>query len=142
MKFKSEKNIWLVSFLYLIVLVLTYAIASKLIFEDINFETIIMSIIIFVSDIFILGALLFTHYEIKGNILYWRSGILKGKINIDTINTIEKRKKGMYSGLKPALSEKGLIIKYNKYDEIYISPKTNESFINRILGVNKNVEIK
>jgi len=142
MKFKSEKNIWLVSFLYLIVLVLTYAIASKLIFEDINFETIIMSIIIFVSDIFILGALLFTHYEIKGNILYWRSGILKGKINIDTINTIEKRKKGMYSGLKPALSEKGLIIKYNKYDEIYISPKTNESFINRILEINKAVEVK
>ena len=43
--------------------------------------------------------------------------------------------------LKPATALKGLIIKYNKYDEIYISPKTNESFVAEILKLNPEVKI-
>ncbi len=37
--------------------------------------------------------------------------------------------KTLWTGLKLALARKGIIIKYNKYDEIYISPKDKDTFI-------------
>ncbi len=39
-------------------------------------------------------------------------------------------------GLKPALAEKGLIIKYNKFDTIYIAPESNEELIKDLLAIN------
>jgi len=42
----------------------------------------------------------------------------------------------MHVGLKPATATKGLIIKYDKYNDIYISPDSNESFVEAILKIN------
>ncbi|HET8839525.1 MAG TPA: PH domain-containing protein, partial [Flavobacteriaceae bacterium] len=46
-----------------------------------------------------------------------------------------------WCGLKPATAGKGLVVKYNKYDEIYISPKTNDSFVEKLLQLNPKIEI-
>ena len=43
---------------------------------------------------------------------------------------------------KPALSHIGLIITYNKYDDIYISPEKSEQFITQLLETNPNITIK
>ncbi|MGY5847402.1 PH domain-containing protein [Salegentibacter sp. HM20] len=85
-------------------------------------------------------ALLSTNYELTDKFFLYRSGPLKGKIEIDKIREIVVGKT-LWVGLKPALAKKGLIIKYNKYDEIYISPESNESFVQKIREINPGINI-
>jgi len=47
----------------------------------------------------------------------------------------------MWSGTKPALARNGLIIKFNKYDEIYIAPERNNELISDLLKVNPEIKI-
>jgi len=49
--------------------------------------------------------------------------------------------KTLWVSLKPATARKGLIIKYGKFDEIYMSPETNVEFINSLLKLNDAVKI-
>ena len=82
-----------------------------------------------------------TNYELtKENGLIYKSGPIKGKISVHRITEIVKGKT-LWAGLQPATSRKGQIIKYDKYNEIYISPKTNESFINKVLELNGQIKI-
>jgi hypothetical protein len=47
----------------------------------------------------------------------------------------------MWSGVRPALASKGLIIKYNKYDDIYIAPENNNEMIKDLLKVNPAIKL-
>ncbi|HFS67121.1 MAG TPA: hypothetical protein ENK67_02810 [Flavobacteriia bacterium] len=82
-----------------------------------------------------------TFYKIENNELIYRSGFLRGKIKISTIKEIIKGKT-MWSGIKPALATNGLIIKFNTYDEIYISPKNDNALISDLLKINSEIKIK
>lgn len=73
-----------------------------------------------------------TYYQLTETELIYCSGPIRGKIRIPEIREIVKGKT-MYAGLKPATAAKGLIIKFGKYDEIYISPVTNDLFVAEIL---------
>jgi hypothetical protein len=99
------------------------------------------------TDIFMLavaGCLIWlglgTNYELTQTELKYKSGPIRGKIEIDKIHEIIKGKT-LWSGLKPATARNGLIIKYEKYNEIYISPKTNDSFVKKILELNDKIKI-
>lgn len=81
-----------------------------------------------------------TRYYLTSSELIYRSGPLRGKIPIHTIREIVKGKT-LYAGIKPATARKGLIIRFGKFDEVYISPKTNESFIAEILKRNPEIII-
>ena len=81
-----------------------------------------------------------THYQLIDTELVYRSGPLRGKIKIDQIREIVQGKT-LYAGLKPATASKGLIIRYGKYDEIYISPDSNAGFIAEILKRNPQILI-
>jgi hypothetical protein len=81
-----------------------------------------------------------TNYELTDKELIYKSGPLRGRIRIDEIREIVKGKT-LYAGFKPATAEKGLIVKFRKYDEIYISPNSNESFIEAILERNPAILI-
>lgn len=86
--------------------------------------------------------LLDTKYSIKEEILYFYSGPFRGKININSIRKIEH-----HSGLivpvtyKPALDTKGLIIYYNSFDDIYISPNQEAIFLEELLKINPNIKV-
>ena len=90
----------------------------------------------------IIWILLDTKYIFSQEILYFYSGPFRGKINVNSIKNIER-----HSGLivpvtyKPALDTKGLIIRYNSFDDIYISPKEEEVFIQELLKINPNIVI-
>ena len=43
---------------------------------------------------------------------------------------------------KAALATGGLQIQYNTYDEVYISPENQDKFIEAILRINPQVEIR
>jgi len=83
-----------------------------------------------------------THYKIDKNLLYWQSGPFNGKIDIKTIQKIEHHN-GIFVPTiwKPALSQIGLIITYNKYDDIYISPQNEADFIKELLQINSDIQI-
>ena len=81
-----------------------------------------------------------TYYKIENNELIYRSGFLRGKVEIPTIKEILKGKT-MWSGIKPALAKNGLIIKFNKYDEIYIAPESNNELISDLLKLNSEIKI-
>jgi hypothetical protein len=81
-----------------------------------------------------------TSYKIENNELIYRSGFLRGKIGIPNIKEILKGKT-MWSGIKPALAKNGLIIKFNKYDEIYIAPESNNELISDLLKLNSEIKI-
>jgi len=81
-----------------------------------------------------------TYYKIENNELIYRSGFLRGKVEIPTIKEILKGKT-MWSGIKPALARNGLIIKFNKYDEIYIAPESNNELISDLLKLNSEIKI-
>ena len=83
-----------------------------------------------------------TKYSIKEGIIYFNSGPFRGNININSIKKIER-----HSGIivpvtfKPALNFKGLIIHYNSFDDIYISPVEEALFLEELLKVNPNILI-
>lgn len=81
-----------------------------------------------------------TYYTIADDQLLYKSALIKGSININTIVEIVKNK-SMYSGIKPALSGKGIVIKYNKWDDIYMSPADIDLFISAIKEVNPSIKI-
>jgi len=81
-----------------------------------------------------------TYYQIENDKLKYKSGFIKGEIDVREISKIIKEKT-MWSGIKPALAKKGLIIKYNRYDEIYIAPESNNEVVKHLLTINKNIEI-
>ena len=81
-----------------------------------------------------------TFYKIENKNLIYHSGFLRGKVEIPMIKEILKGKT-MWSGIKPALARKGLIIKFNKYDEIYIAPESNAELISDLLKVNSEIKI-
>jgi hypothetical protein len=69
-----------------------------------------------------------TGYEISQTYLFYHCGPIRGKIEIAAIRKIEKKKE-IFAGVKPALGNHGLIIYYNKYEDIYLSPENQEAFI-------------
>lgn len=79
-------------------------------------------------------------YIIDSEYFSYRSGIFRGKIAIDKIHKIEVGKT-LWVGFKPAAARKGLIIHYNRYEEIYISPDGNDNFVNELLQYNPAIKI-
>lgn len=47
----------------------------------------------------------------------------------------------MWSGTKPATGRNGLIVKYNKYDEVYITPENKDAMISDLLSINAKIKI-
>ena len=81
-----------------------------------------------------------TSYKVTPENLSYKSGPIKGNINVQSIKEIVPNKMA-WTSLKLATATKGLLIKYNKYDDIYISPKSNTSFIKELLKYNSNIKI-
>ena len=141
MKFKSRKDLFMNTFMFVICGFLGLILLIRIInigYSNLNF--IFLDLFILASIGFFLWIYFGTEYQLTKTELKYRSGPISGEIKIEQINEIIKGET-LWSGLKPATAKNGLIIKYLEYEEIYISPKTNESFINKILEMNKNIII-
>jgi Bacterial PH domain len=81
-----------------------------------------------------------TKYIINENQLIVKSTwIVNERIDISKITKVEKSNSILSS---PALSLDRLLVRYNKYDEIIISPKEKKEFIDELLKINSAIEIK
>ena len=80
-------------------------------------------------------------YKIDNEYLRYRLlFVFYGRVKIQKIHKIDVGKT-LYVGMRPAFARNGLIIHYNKYEEIYISPLNNEEFVKELLKRNPNIEI-
>lgn len=92
----------------------------------------------------VVGFILFlsktTQYIINENQLIVKSTwIVNERIDISKITKVEKSNSILSS---PALSLDRLLVRYNKYDEVLISPKEKKEFLDELLKINPTIEIK
>lgn len=134
----STFNKWTMAIVYIIVIGTTIPVLWS---EDITTFYVVIGI-----NTLVLGLLtwliLQTHYKVDAKNLFWKSGPFNGVIAIDTIKKIEFHKGIVIPVIwKPALSHVGLIITYNNYDDIYISPENREEFVQRLTKINPNINL-
>ncbi len=138
-RFLSSKSTFTYIFLWAIVLFMIVVLYLGI---RENGVSIVPIVIVSLVIGFLLWVLLDTRYVIKNHFLLYRSGPIRGRIDIQKIQKI-KRHSGLYVPvtLKPALDTKGFIITYNKYDDMFISPIKSDLFIEEIMKINPKIEI-
>lgn len=99
---------------------------------------------VYIINLAVIGLFLWfwfgTYYGLDATHIHYRCGPFHGKIAIDAIRELQ-RDTTMWSGFRPATARKGIIVKYNKYDEIYFSPDSNDAFIKALLDVRRDITV-
>jgi len=120
-------------------------ISAVLIILDENLKTadIFACSIMFAAALFLLWIIADTKYVIiNETILHYNSGPIRGKIDIQSIRKIEYQHGWVSKSLlKASLDKNGLYIYYNKFDDLYVSPKDKEAFVNYLLKINPKIDI-
>ena len=134
----STFNKWTMAIVYIMLIGGTIPVFWK---EDITAIYVIVSL-----NTIILGLLtwliLQTYYTLDAKNLCYKSGPFKGTIAINSIKKIEFHKGIVVPVIwKPALSHVGLIVTYNHYDDIYISPENREEFVQKITALNPTINL-
>lgn len=141
MLYKSSISIFNKVILYGIIILLIGVIVPSLYCHD-KIGMIVSLLINGLCICLLFWLLLDTKYTINDKELKCQSGPFKKTIHIETVKKIE-----FHDGIivpvswKLALDTKGIIITYNKFDTIYISPKQNKKFLESLLTINPNIQI-
>lgn len=142
MKFKSKKD---TSSRYILAgfsLLFTILISESFLFVDFSVPYLIVfdSIIVLIW-LTILWIYFGTNYKIKNKKLYIRSGPFRNKIKIECIKKILVGKTSP-SGSQLGTSRQGLILFDNKGKKTYISPKSNDKFVDYIKEIKPSIEVE
>jgi len=131
MRFETKRDNTFV-FIFLFVFILYTGIAVFSIIKENDYSVIWpFSFVLFALIILFYLIIKTTYFVFEENQLICRSLFLKRSIPYSTIRKIEKQK-GLYAGLKFSTAWKGLIVHYNKYDELLISPDQEELFLSEL----------
>lgn len=133
MIFRAKRD-WFFELIWLFVFVLYSFIGLIEVVVNQSYESLLIlySISILLGIIFIVIQRS-TSYEIREKeVLICKMLFFKKQIPIKNIRKIE-RANGLYIGWKMNTSWKCLVVHYNKYDELLISPEKEELFIESIL---------
>lgn len=80
------------------------------------------------------------YYLIQGNSFIAKMGLSKKKLNIQSIKSISKDTYPT-AGIRPALSFKGITIKYGEGYSIFIAPENETEFISEMRIINPNIKL-
>lgn len=128
MRFETKRDkTFPIIFLFLFVIYLGLACFSVITENDYSVVWPFSGVLLFLALLFYL-ILKTTYFVFEENELVCRSLFFKRSISYLAIRKVEKQK-GLYAGLKMSTTWKGLIIQYDKYDELLISPEREEEFI-------------
>ncbi|MBA4153909.1 PH domain-containing protein [Flavobacterium sp.] len=122
--YKSKVDWWLIA---LIVGIFGYPVIDGILEKQY-----IVSLVFFIIISVLMWLIHSIKYKIVGEVLI----LWIYKIEIKTIKRIYKTTIPLSS---PAASLDRIAIVYNKYDEIYISPKNREDFIKELLKINSDI---
>ncbi len=81
-----------------------------------------------------------TFYQLNDEYFMYQSGPIKKKIPINKIVKIKKNVRSFY-GMRPALTFEYMQIRYNAYDDVFIAPKDEATFIADVIHINPNITI-
>jgi len=141
-KFKSEKDAFLGAIIWGTIFLCIGM--TVLMVNAINRNGLLLTILILipiVASLLLLVSVWFnTNYTIENTSLYCKGGPFHRRLDINKITKIVKGK-NLWVGFKPALARKGLIIKYGKWNDIYISPKDKDTFIAQLKHLNDKIEV-
>jgi uncharacterized membrane protein YbhN (UPF0104 family) len=141
MKFESRKGS-LLTFTLFIILCFVIIITIRIFLEgNLDAENYWGFFILIALSTFIFWVFFDTSYELNEKYLKYKSGPISGKIEISRIQEVIKGKTLWVGINKFGLAQRGLIVKYGNYDEIYISPKTNDLFVEKLLELNGEIKI-
>lgn len=140
-KFTSERS-WLVgSIIWGAVLLLLVLLAREFWTSGFTVSTGVVCLL----QLAVLGLLLWfwfgTRYTLDGSTLFYTAGPVHGSIDVHRITRI-KTSQRLWSGLRPALGFHGVVVCYNRWDEIYLSPKDKERFIAQLRAVNEAIVVE
>jgi len=100
----------------------------------------ILFCVLFFQQVLIFGLIKTTNYTFEEDTLYCRSLIFKRRIPYTSIRKIEQNT-SLYAGLKMSTSFRGIVIHYNKYDELFISPLESARFVELLKARNAEIVI-
>jgi hypothetical protein len=125
--YKSKVDWWLIA---VIIIAFGYPIVDGILSKEYVLSAVFIALLVLFY--FLAKSI---QYKIDGeNLIIWRT-----KIPIQSIHKVYRTRMPLSS---PALSLDRIGIVYNKYDEIFISPKEREEFIKELLKVNPTIEVK
>jgi hypothetical protein len=136
MKFKSKKDDFFrianISYLILLILAFGYLIHSELYGAILGLT---------IWPIWFAQKWFLTRYEIADkSLLYW-AGFAKNTIPAETIKKITHKRTIWQNAFWPALARKGLMIRYNAYDDLFVTPADEQGFIDALLAQNNQINI-
>ena len=140
-KYPSEKgSIFIIAFV-LVCLVSVFTLFQTP-FTDLKIAFNVAQLIVLPVILLLLWMLFGTYYVIDGDQLNYHCAFIKGSIPITEIHQIIIQKSfSFYSGLKPALGNFGIVVKYNRWDDIYLSPRNKEAFIAELKKINPDIAV-
>lgn len=137
MLFNTKKDFTLIFVFLFIFILLSSVFLFSILFENDN--SLLWPFFGLVSFIVLLFISIFktTYFRLDKDVLFCKSLIFTKKIFYSSIRKVEKQK-GIYAGLKFSTAWRGLVIHYNKFDELLISPEDEEIFIEKL---NERIEL-
>lgn len=91
------------------------------------------------SIVFLILIYFKTYYILNDQFLKYQSGPFFGKVKIDKITRVDFGKTQWVGLRRYGLAQRGLIIYFNNYDDLYISPEHPEQFIEQLLSYNDKI---
>lgn len=128
MRFKTKVDWFYKSIILFLIAVFIVGEVSIYLNEN-TIEAIIFGLIFLLIISFLISAIFTTHFTFESDYLLCKYSFWKHKIPFATIKKIERQESVLYGGWKMSTAIKGLIITYNSYDELLISPENEEEFI-------------
>ena len=138
MIFKTKVDLFyklVVAFVFVLFSIVLYSIDFE---EDVFgfYFTLIIQILIL---LFLIASALTTKFTLSSTELICETFYWKKRIQLDTIRKVEKQT-SLFAGWKISTAYKGVIITYNKYDELLISPENEEKFLLEVTNrINKSI---
>ncbi|NDA97893.1 MAG: hypothetical protein EBY31_01645 [Flavobacteriia bacterium] len=128
MRFKTKVD-WFYKSIILFLLAV-FIVGEVSIYQNKNtFEAIIFGLIFLLIISFLIAAIFTTHFTFESDHLLCKYSFWKIKIQYATIKKIERQESILYGGWKMSTAAKGLIVHYNSYDELLITPENEDEFI-------------
>jgi multisubunit Na+/H+ antiporter MnhB subunit len=140
-KFRSKKGFLMISVVILVSTLLLYLLFSSLNNTNKDLTVWIPSIVLILAvPFFLLWILLNTYYVLENGELKYVSGPIRGSIKVADIKLVTANTT-LWVGLKPATALNGIIVSYENYNELYISPVNNNRFLKELLKLNPQIKV-
>ena len=131
MLFRAKKDhTFLIVFLFVLLLYSGISLFTIIYEDDYSVIWVFLIVLTFLALLFI-SIYKTTYFRLDQHNLFCKSLIFKKEIPYSSIKKVEKQQ-GIYAGVKFSTAWKGIIVHYNKYDELLISPENEEIFIAKI----------